>query len=206
MSRENEDGADDDRWGTADDEEANGDNWGTTESGESDGDKGDEDSQTTLWGILVFVLIGGGLIYGGLHLQSEMPGADETVKMNATVLESDYTQRGSGSDRQFVIRVTYEYTVDGQTYTSSNVKAGAESYTVDRRERAELLATEQWAAGNTVEADVDPDDPETAYLADYLQGDRLERKAIHYGLMGVGGLMVLASLVSLAKKGRRRLA
>lgn len=196
MSRETDDDGDDSQWGTIDTESPDGD-----EAASQD----DDGSSTTLWGILVFALIGGGLVYGGLHLQSQMPSEGETVTVNATVIESDFTQRGTGSDREFSISVTYEYGFDGQTYTSSNVKAGAEGYTVDRRERAELLTTEQWAGGNTVEADVDPENPETAYLAGYLRGDRLERTAIHYGLMAVGGLMLLASAVSLVNKGRRRL-
>lgn len=162
----------------------------------SDGD------QSTLFGIFVFLVIGGGLIYGGLHLQGQMPSDEDTVTTDATVLESDFSQRSSGSDRTFTVRVTYEYEVDGETYTSSNVKAGATGYTVDTRRRARALLDEQWAEGTVVEARVDPDDPETAYLVGYRRGDRLERTLIHYGLAGVGVLMVLASLVSLAKRGR----
>jgi hypothetical protein len=207
MARETD--GDDDAWGVRGDDGDDTDegSWGVhdTEDSDDDPEPQDDGSSTTLWGILVFVLIGGGLVYGGLHLQSQIPSEGETETVNATVLESDYTQRGTGSDREFSISVTYEYEFDGQTYTSSNVKAGAAGYTVDRRERAELLTTEQWGEGNTVEADVDPENPESAYLAGYLRGDRLERKAIHYGLMAVGGLMLLASAVSLAKKGRRRL-
>lgn len=161
--------------------------------------------QSTLLGILVFLAIGGALVYGGLHLQGQMPSGESTVTTEAAVLESDFGQRGSGSDREFTVRVTYEYEVDGETYTSSNVKAGATGYTVDTRQRARRLTTEQWAAGETVEAAVDPEDPETAYLVGYRRGDRLERTAIHYGMAGVGGLMILLSVVALAKKARRRL-
>jgi len=167
---------------------------------DSDAGSSSDDSQSTLPGILVFLAIGGALVYGGAHLQGQMPSAEATEPVEATVVESDFTQRGSGPDREFTVSVTYEYDVDGQTYRSSNVKAGAEGYTVDTRKRARTLLDEQWAEGNTIEAEVDPDDPQTAYLVGYRRGDRLERTLIHYGLMGVGGLMILASVVSLTKK------
>jgi hypothetical protein len=170
------------------------------------GDASSDENQTTLLGILVFLAIGGGLIYGGVHLQEQMPSSEETVSTKATVLESEFSQRGSGSDRQFAVRVTYEYEMAGETYTSSDVKAGAEGYTVDTRQRAQTLLKEQWVENATITAQVDPEDPETAYLVGYKRGDRLERTLIHYGMAGVGGLMVLASAVSLAKRGRRELS
>lgn len=176
-----------------------------TDGGASSDDDAEGSTQSTLLGILVFLAIGGGLVYGGLYLQGQMPSGEATEATDATVLESDFTQRGSGSEREFKIRVTYEYEVDGETYRSSNVKAGEASYTVDTRQSARELLDEQWADGATIEAQVDPDDPETAYLVGYRRGDRLERTLIHYGLVGVGGLMILASVVSLGKKARRRL-
>lgn len=176
-------------------------------TGQGTGDESPDGARngSTLFGILVFVAIGGALIYGGFTLQADMPSEVETETVEATVLESDFAQRGSGSDREFSVRVTYEYEVDGQSYRSSNVKAGATGYTVDTRQRAQTLVEGQWAQGATTEAEVDPSDPETAYLVGYRRGDRFERTLIHYGLVAVGGLMLLASAVSLAKKGRRRL-
>ena len=159
--------------------------------------------QTTLLGIVVFLAIGAGVAYGGLHLQNAMPSDADVEPIEATVTDADYTQRGSGSDRSFAIDVTYEYRIDGESYTSSNVKAGAEGYTVSNQQRAQTLLEEQWQVGTTIEAMVNPDAPETAYLVGYKPGDRLERTLIHYGMVGVGGLMILASVVSLGKKLRR---
>lgn len=159
--------------------------------------------QTTLLGIAVFLAIGAGLAYGGLHLQNAMPSDADVEPIEATVTDADYTQRGRGSDRSFVIDVTYEYEVDGETYTSSNIKAGAEGYTVSNQQSAQTLLEEQWQVGTTIEAMVNPDAPETAYLVGYKSGDRLERTLVHYGVAGVGGLMILASIVSLVKKLRR---
>lgn len=117
--------------------------------------------------------------------------------------DAEYTQRGRGSDRSFAIDVTDEYEVDGETYTSSKVKAGAEGYTVSNQQSAQTLLEEQWEMGTTIEAMVNPETPETAYLVGYKRGDRLERTLVHYGMAGVGGLMILASVVSLGKKLRR---
>ena len=118
---------------------------GSAGSGEQDGGDGDgeggDDSGSTLWGILVMVLVGGALIYGGLSLQSAQPGPDSTETVEATVVDSSYGQRESGPDREFTVRVTYEYETDGETYRSSNVKAGPTSDTVEQRSSAETLLT-----------------------------------------------------------------
>jgi len=159
--------------------------------------------RTTLLGIAVFLAIGAGLAYGGLHLQNAMPSDADVEPIEATVTDAEYTQRGRGSDRSFAIDVTYEYEVDGEVYTSSNVEAGTEGYTVGNQQGAQTLLEEQWQVGTTVEAMVNPESPETAYLVGYKPGDRLERTLVHCGMVGVGGLMILASVVSLAKKPRR---
>ena len=179
----------------------------TGQSDEAADDRTDENAasaeQTTLLGIVVFLAIGGAFAYGGLHLQDAMPSDADVEPIEATVTDGDYTQRGSGSDRSFAIDVTYEYEVDGQTHASSNINPRATSYTVDTRQRAELLLEGQWAVGTTTEAMVNPETPETAHLVGYKRGDRLERTLVHYGMVGVGGLVILASVVSLGKELRR---
>lgn len=176
------------------------------QAGDGDGEGGDgdgEESGSTLAGILVMLVIGGALVYGGLSLQSAQPAPDSTEPIEATVVDSEYSQRDSGTDREFTVRVTYEYEFDGQTYRSSNVKAGPTSYTVEQRSRAEALVGQQWAPGTTVEAHVDPDEPETSFLAEYLPGDRAEETIGHYLLLLFGGLAILASVTALAKKALR---
>ena len=189
------DRGDDEQWGVADESD---------ENGGSDGEEdADEEIQTTVLGILVTLAIGGLLIYGGMYLQDAQTATENTESVNATVVESDYTQRGSGTDREFTVDVTYEFELDGETYRSSNVAAGPTSYTVETRQRAELLINEQWAPGNTVEAQVDPSDPDTSYLAEYLRGEKTEESIAHYLLIGAGGLLILASIVGIFKKARR---
>lgn len=172
-----------------------------------DGDDSGESSggSSTVAGILVALLIGGAMVYGGYTLQASQPGPGSTVTTNATVLGSDYTQRGTGSDREFSVDVTYEYEFEGQNYTSSNVRAGPSGHTVDKETTAETLVEDQFAEGNVVEAHVDPEDPETAYLLEYRRGDRLEETIGHYILIGIGSLLLLASVSAIIKKGRQSL-
>lgn len=180
---------------------------GSAGSGEQDGGDGDgeggADSGSTLWGILVMLLVGGTLIGGGLSLQPAQPGPDSTEAVESTVVDSSYGQRDSGPDREFTVRVTDEYEIDGGTCRSSNVKVGPTSYTVEQRSSSETLVTRQWAPGHTIEAHVDPDDPETSFLAEYLPGDRAEETIGHHFLMLFGALAVLASVTATAKKAFR---
>lgn len=189
----------DEQWGVADESEDSGTAPETEDKGEPD----EDGESTTVLGIFVALVIGSALVAGGLYLQDAQTATENTESVNATVIESDYSQRGSGTDREFVVDVTYEFELDGETYRSSNVAAGPTGYTVDTRQRAELLVTEQWAPGNTVEAQVDPSDPDTSYLAEYRRGEKTEESIAHYLLIGAGGLLILASIVSIFKKARR---
>ncbi len=106
-------------------------------------------------GILALLLIDGVLGYDGLSPQSAQPAPGPTEPTEATVVDSEYSRRDSGTDREFTVRVTDEYEFDGQTCRSSNVRAEPTSCTVEQR-----------APGKTVEASVDPDEPETSFLAE----------------------------------------
>jgi hypothetical protein len=196
---DNSDWGTDDQWGVVDESDESG----ASDTEEDPDPDSDEESQTTVLGILVTLAIGGTLIYGGLYLQDAQSATENTESVNATVIESGYTERGSGTDREFNVDVTYEFEFDGQTYRSSNVAAGPTGYTVDTRQRAELLITEQWAPENIVEAQVNPSDPETSYLAEYRRGEKTEESIGHYLLIGAGGLLILASIVGIIKKARR---
>jgi hypothetical protein len=73
----------------------------------------------------------------------------------ATVISSDV--HGMGEDRE--LDVTYEYTVDGETYESSNVYPGA----FDLNSNAEAVVADH-PEGATVTAYYDPANPSNAFL------------------------------------------
>jgi len=81
----------------------------------------------------------------------------------ATVVETSIDHRTNDGDSEYTPVVTYEYTVDGETYRSSNVYPGQ----FDRWHGSQATAAdvvEDYPAGSTATVHYNPEDPSEAYL------------------------------------------
>jgi hypothetical protein len=104
---------------------------------------------------------------------------------------------GPRDSKTYHPEVSYEYTVDGKTFTSKRI-----SFAVAQIQRASQLEIEeylkQYPEGADVEVHYDPEDPSTSCLETGLQlGTAF---LIGVGCMAVGGLVILGGLVSRVRK------
>jgi len=114
-------------------------------------------------------------VFGGLPTLNELEKRDQVrtaASTEATVLSTNASRVGGDSRDEsdsfdYDVRVTYEYTVDGTTYTSSAVEppgsAGAGAVRVDTMEEAGALADE-YGTNETVTAYYLPEEPSTSFL------------------------------------------
>ena len=155
-------------------------------------------SDNSLLGIVMAIVIGLGFAGGGLYMyQGQQEAIQEHEPVDATVVdtnvEREVTDDGDDADEiSYYARITYEYTVDGQTYTSTNVRpAGIEKGYNDRDGAENFLADYQ--EGQQVTAYYDPQAPDEAFLV------RETSKGV-LAFAGIGGLVALLAGVSLVKK------
>lgn len=97
----------------------------------------------------------------------------------------DLDDGGTTTVTTYVPRVTFEYTIDGESHTSRNIEPPAEgmdtidNYSSPNRAREQL----EYEEGQAVTAYVDPDDPGEAFL------ERETHTVRNLGLVGIGGVM-----------------
>lgn len=148
-------------------ERDDGGGFGPDGGGGGDDDAPDEDGYTW-YGVVIALVLGLGLMYGSYAYYDDIRKANNTVPVEATTVESDYSETtgpdGPG-DRVFRIDITYEYQYKGETYTSSNYARGPDGYRVDTEFRAEQIM-DSFEPGDTVEAHVNPNDPTVAHIRD----------------------------------------
>lgn len=130
---------------------------------------------------LGFILGGGYLLYDGVEAVAT---ADE---VEATVIDSTVaggSSPGEATERVYSVEITYEYTYEGETYRNDDVfpEGSADANEFSNRGTAETLV-EQYPAGETVTAYVDPDDPDDAHLENEV---RLQSVGIFLGLVLMG--------------------
>ncbi|WP_262179235.1 DUF3592 domain-containing protein [Haloarcula laminariae] len=142
--------------------------------------------------VALAVLLGlGTLGYGGYSYaaQSTALGSSETVEATviSTGVESTKKQHGTS----YTPRVTFNYTYDGERYTSTNVYPGElpREFDSESEARAQL---DGYAAGQTVDAYVRPSAPGNAYLK-HEQSDK------PLLVMGFGALFLLGTAVSVVR-------
>lgn len=88
--------------------------------------------------------------------------------------------------------ITYEYTVDGETYQNTNVLPGDGRTAKSNRGWAEKIVNNH-PAGSTATVYYDPPDPSTSFLL-----KRRNNKLLVFA--GVGGLLAIVGVVGLAKR------
>lgn len=149
-------------------------------------------------GLLVAVLVvvpgllaGVGLAGAGGYLWYDHDQTVETAESTeATVVSSSVAVDRMGSDGpNYRPDVTYEYTVDGESYRSSNVfPTPGRLWRSDRSWARDVVA--DYPDGETVTAYYDPDDPSQAFLV----ADRTP--LIPLVMVGIGGLATVGSLAT----------
>jgi hypothetical protein len=155
-------------------------------------------SDNSVIGAIVIIVAGAAAAgFGGYMWMEQGERIDSYESTEATVLSSevDVETRNdpddSGTERTYVPEVTYEYTVDGETYESENVFPGPGESSAGQ-DRAETIVGNH-PEGETVTAYYDPDNPSNSFLIKNQQ-------IMFLGIAGFGGLFVLAGLGSLGKR------
>jgi hypothetical protein len=127
----------------------------------------------------VFVLLGVAIAVGGsLSAFNAIQAADAGVETEGTVVGTNITQEWEDDgtdqsereeqDRIYFAQITYNYTVDGEQYTSSTYKVpplvtDPPGNEFDSRQDAELFLADH-EPGSSVTVYYMPDDPETSFL------------------------------------------
>lgn len=133
--------------------------------------------------LLIAVLVGVGFAVGGGYLWfSQTEDIDHYEPVDATVVSSEVgypSGQGGGQTAQ----ITYEYTVDGRTYESSNVFPGPGEAPADDPQGL----VEDHPEGSTVTAYYDPANPSRAFL--------VQKRNVFFpvAMIGVGLLTLFVS-------------
>ena len=136
--------------------------------------------------IVLGVVLGLGCIAGGGYLIYDgyltVVNAEET---DAVVRDSHVS--GIAGDDEYRVHVTYEYTYEGETYTSDDIYPNRDADRYSSRRDARRFV-ERYPEGETATAYVDPEDPSEAYLEDGIRFKSL----VGYLVLVLIGLVTLA--------------
>jgi len=139
-------------------------------------------------GIALTLVIGlASLGFGAYSYTTQSAALDSTATVNATVIDTSIERDGT-QDVSYHPRVTFEYSYEGETYTSANVYPGmlGTDFDTESAARAEL---EPYEPGESTTAYVPSDDPGAAFL----ERERSNKPVL---LIGVGVLFVLGGMRS----------
>lgn len=137
--------------------------------------------------ILIFLVGVGAATFGVYDYVQQNQAVESAVEVDATVVETGVdtvSSRRGGPD--YRPTATYEYSYEGESYTSSNVFPSMVSKDFDTRSRAESALSE-YEAGETVTAYVNPNSPNDAFLLNETSNSPLWFTAIGGAFALVGG-------------------
>lgn len=144
---------------------------------------------------VVILLVGVGFVgYGAYTYTSQSAALDSTETVNATVTstsieESPGSSRRGGND--YRPQVSFNYTYEGESYSSSNLYPSGVTQSSGTRGGAESTL-EGYEPGANLTAYVPTDSPDSAFL----KNQRSTRPLL---MMGVGGLVAVFALVSIVR-------
>ena len=141
--------------------------------------------------IALALIVGLGAIgYGAYSYSSQSAALDSTETVDATIVSTSIERLNErrGTD-DYSPQATFNYTYEGETYTSSHMYPGGISHEFETREdaRAQLAGYE---SGATVTAYVPTDSPGKAFLK-----HESSNKPLY--IIGFGGTFVLATVISI---------
>lgn len=131
--------------------------------------------------LLFMFVVAAGFVLGGGYLWVAQSGPiDNYEPVEATVISSDIDSTTEGGTQP---DITYEYTVDGRTYTSSNVFPGPGDHSGGSAHRI----VDEHPEGKQVTAYYNPEDPSEAFLIE-------DRSVLIPAMMiGIGGLVAVVA-------------
>lgn len=142
--------------------------------------------------IALTLLVGLATIGYGAYSYSEQTSAlDSAVEVDATITATSVEKDSAGKGVSYEAHATFNYSYEGETYTSSNVYPGTLPREFDTREEARSQLKE-YEPGNTVTAYVPSDSPGNAYL-------KHESSNKPFFVIGFGALFVLVGVRSALK-------
>ena len=145
---------------------------------------------------LLIVLVGVGAGGFGIYdYVQQNQAVQNAVEVDATVVETDVdasASRRGGPD--YKPEATFEYSYQGDSYTGDSVFPGSITKEYDTRSAAESVL-QDYQAGETVTAYVDPNSPGYAFLVNEASNGPLFFTAIGGLFVLVGGYSTLKSLV-----------
>ncbi|WP_135828201.1 DUF3592 domain-containing protein [Halorussus halobius] len=145
---------------------------------------------------LLVVLVGlGAGGFGVYDYVQQNQAVENAVEVDATVVETGVdasSSRRGGPD--YSPEATFEYSYQGESYTGNSVFPGSITKDYDTRSAAESVL-EDYQAGETVAAYVDPNSPSDAFLVNETSNSPLFFTAIGGLFVLVGGYSALRSLV-----------
>jgi len=153
-------------------------------------------SDNSLLGIVIVIVVGAAAAgFGGYMWMEQGERINSYESTEATVLSSEVEvevdRTGDGTERTYYPEITYEYTVDGQTYENSNVMPGPGQSSTGQNRANNLV--EDHPEGETVTAYYDPENPSNSFLVKNQQ-------LMFLGVAAFGGLFALLGVASLGKR------
>lgn len=141
---------------------------------------------------LVLILVAGVAIaaWGGWAIYDERQTIDSAVEVEAVVLDSHVNE--VKSEDEYYPQITYEYTYEGQRYTSDNVYASPDSTSIEEASARSLV--EDYPEGETVTDHVDSENPSEAYL------ETMHKDTLGMGLAILLGIAMVALSLNLLVK------
>jgi hypothetical protein len=166
-------------------------------------------SSNSLVGTVLLFVVAIAMIGGGFYLyQDQQDVTDGTVEVEGTVLSTDIGEatredENSPSNKRrevYYPQIEYQFTFEGQQYTSSNICPGAAN-TCDATERKDDISEVEsfladYPTGEQVPVYVPPDEPSEAYLEVGESGSSTGPLA----LMAFGGVMLVFGLIDVSSK------
>lgn len=146
--------------------------------------------QNSIPGFLVVLVLTLGMVAGGGYMWYEQNQQINSYESTEATVMSSEVDRGSDPG-EYYPDITYEYTVDGQTYRNSNFEPGAGRVSKSRS-RAEEIA-ENRPDGETITVYYDPENPSDAYVVQ-------NRNVVFPLLSAFGVVCVFATLYGLYRK------
>ncbi|MFC3477438.1 DUF3592 domain-containing protein [Halobacterium litoreum] len=127
--------------------------------------------------------------YGAYSYDAQTAALDSTVEVDATLTDVSVEEHAGKGDT-YSPKATYEYTYEGETYTSANVYPGKLPREFGSREKARSQI--DGGPGDTITAHVPTDDPGNAFLKHKTSDKPLL-------VVGFGFLFVLGAAYSIVK-------
>lgn len=165
---------------------------------ENDSPRGEDRSPRSAvkGGWILAIIIGLALMgFGGyMYIEHQSQAQGDFEPTEATILTSVVEEQGSAAqdDIHYVPKITYEYTVDGATYQSSNIFPG-EGF--DQTTATAQSIVNDHPGGAVVTAYYNPDSPSESFL---IKSDPPWIRIL--GLIAVGGLFTVGGIGDLYRR------